>query len=140
MTRSLMSSLLAILGILHGCNFVPIFSPRTSPPETNFSDKDITNYAQTVLKIESQRQAAYQQIEEIIGDPPPEIACDQPKTLKPLPTDAQKVAVEFCNQSKKIAQESGLTSNQFNNITENAQKDETLKKRIQNAMIRIRQP
>ncbi|MEM8779349.1 MAG: DUF4168 domain-containing protein, partial [Cyanobacteria bacterium P01_G01_bin.49] len=116
------------------------FSPGSSPPVSSFSDEDVTNYARTVLKIESQRQVAYEQIEEIIDDPPPEIACDRPKSLQQLPTDAQKIAVEFCNQSKKIAQESGLSSNQFNAITEKAQKDETLKKRIQNAMIRIRQP
>lgn len=139
LTRSLMASLLAIFGILQGCNLLPIFPPKPSPSVSNFSDEDITNYAQTVLKIESQRQNAYQRIEKIIGDPPPEIACDRPKTLQQLPTEAQKVAVKFCNQSKKIAQESGLTSNQFNAITETAQQDETLKKRIQNAMIRVRQ-
>ena len=135
-----MASLIAILGILQGCNLVPIFTPEPSPSVSNFSDEDITNYAQTVLKIESQRTIAYQKIEEIIDDPPPEIVCDRPQTIQQLPKDAQAVAVKFCNQSKNIAQESGLTSQEFNLITEKAQKDETLKKRIQNAMIRIRQP
>ncbi len=139
-TRSLMSSLVALIGILHGCNLVPTVSPTSSPPISNFSEQDVTNYAQTVLKIEEQRQIAYQEIEKIIEDPPPEIACDQPNTLKQLPSQAQTVAVKFCNQSKKIAQDSGLSSSQFNAITENAQKDETLKKRIQNAMILIRKP
>ena len=48
--------------------------------------------------------------------------------------------VKFCNLSKKIAQDSGLSSNKFNSITEKAQKDTTLRKRIQNAMIRARLP
>ncbi len=139
-TRSLMSSLVALLGILHGCSLVPNVSPTPSPPLSDFSDEEVKNYAQTVLKIEDKRQTAYQEIEEIINDPPPEIACNQPDSLKQLPKQAQTIAVEFCNQSKQIAQDSGLNSNTFNAITENAQKDDTLKKRIQNAMIRLRQP
>ena len=139
-TRSLMSSLVALIGILHGCTLFPTVSPTPSPPLSTFSDEEVKNYAQTVLKIEDKRQIAYQEIEEIIEDPPPEIACNQPDSLKQLPTQAQTIAVEFCNQSKKIAQDSGLNSNTFNAITENAQKDDTLRKRIQNAMILLRQP
>jgi uncharacterized protein (DUF3084 family) len=134
-----MASLLAVIGILNGCNVVRIFPGQPSPPTIEITQTDIKNYAKTVLKIESQRKIAYQKIEKIMGDRPPEIVCDRPDSLKKLPTDAQKVAVEFCNYSKKIAQESGLTSSQFNQMTEKAQKDETLKKQIQNAMIQVRQ-
>ncbi|WP_107671049.1 DUF4168 domain-containing protein [Cyanothece sp. BG0011] len=139
-TRSLMSSLVVFFGILNGCSLVPNVSPTPSPPPSSFSDEEVTNYAQTVLKIEDQRRIAYDEIEAVIDNQPPEIACDQPETIKQLPEQAQKIAVQFCNESKKIAQDSGLSSNQFNAITENAQKDATLKKRIQNAMIRIRKP
>ncbi|MEL4894051.1 DUF4168 domain-containing protein [Crocosphaera sp. Alani8] len=135
-----MSSLAVFFSILQGCTLVPNLSPNPSPQLSNFSEEDVTNYAQTVLKIERQRQMAYGQIEAIIEDQPPEIACNQPETIRKLPNNAQEIAVEFCNQSKKIAEDSGLSSNQFNAITENAQKDEILKKRIQNAMIRIRKP
>ncbi|WP_232285661.1 DUF4168 domain-containing protein [Crocosphaera chwakensis] len=135
-----MSSLVVFFGILHGCSLLPNVSPTPSPPPSNFSDEEVTNYAQTVLKIEDQRRIAYDQIEAVIDDQPPEIACDQPQTIKQLPDKAQKIAVEFCNESKQIAQDSGLSSNQFNAITENAQKDASLKTRIQNAMIRIRKP
>ncbi|MDJ0510452.1 MAG: DUF4168 domain-containing protein [Crocosphaera sp.] len=139
-TRSLMSSLVALIGILHGCSLVPTVSPTPSPPLSNFSDEEVKNYAQTVLEIEDKRQIAYQEIEDIIENQPPEIACNQPDSLKQLPTQAQTIAVDFCNQSKKIAQDSGLNSNKFNAITENAQKDDTLRKRIQNAMIGLQQP
>lgn len=139
-TRSIMSSLVVFFGILHGCSLVPNLSPTPSPPPSNFTDEEVTNYAQTVLRIEDQRRIAYEEIEAIIEDQPPEIACDQPESIKQLPNNAQKIAVEFCNQSKQIAQDSGLSSIQFNAITENAQKDASLKKRIQNAMILIRRP
>ena len=139
-TRSLMSSLVVFFSILHGCTVFQGPPPTPPPPPSNFSDEEVTNYAQTVLKIEDQRQRAYKDIEAIMDTQPPEIACDQPESIKQLPNDAQEIAVEFCNQSKKIAADSGLSSDDFNAITENAQKDATFKKRIQNAMIRIRSP
>ncbi len=139
LTRSLMASLLAVIGILHGCNIVPIFSRQDPSSRSEITDADVTNYAKTVLTIESQRQIAYQKIEDIIGDSPPEIACNRPNSFKQLPTEAQKLAVDFCNNSKEIAEESGLTSSKFNVMTQKAQGDETLKKRIQNAMIEVRQ-
>ncbi len=139
-TPSLMSSLVVFFGILHGCSLAPNFSPTPPPPPSNFTDEEVTNYAQTVLKIEDQRKIAYEEIEAIIDDQPPEIACDQPESIKQLPNNAQQIAVQFCNQSKAIAQDSGLSSNQFNAITKNAQNDATLKTRIQNAMILIRKP
>ncbi len=139
LTRSLMASLLALIGILHGCNIVPTFSRQDPSLTSEITETDITNYAKTVLTIESQRQIAYQKIEDIIGDPPPEIACDRPHTFRQLPTEAQKIAVDFCNRSKNIAKESGLTASKFNVMTQKAQGDETLKQQIQNAMIEVRQ-
>ncbi|BDA40111.1 hypothetical protein CPARK_000095000 [cyanobacterium endosymbiont of Braarudosphaera bigelowii] len=135
-----MSSLVGLLGILYGCSLASTVSSSPSQSVVRFSDKDITNYAQIVLKIEDQRQIAYQKIEEITEGLPQEISCDQSDTLKQLPNQAQTIAVKFCNLSKKIAQDSGLSSNRFNRITEKAQKDTTLRKRIQNAMIRARLP
>ena len=140
MPRFFMSSLITLLGILYGCSLVSTISTSFSQSIMKFSDKDITNYAQIVLKIEDQRQIAYQKIEEITEGLPQEISCDQSYTLKQLPNQAQTIAVKFCNLSKKIAQDSGLSSNKFNSITEKAQKDTTLRKRIQNAMIRARLP
>ena len=140
MPRFFMSSLITLLGILYGCSLVSTISPSFSQSIMKFSDTDITNYAQIVLKIEDQRQIAYQKIEEITEGLPREISCDQSYTLKQLPNQAQTIAVKFCNLSKKIAQDSGLSSNKFNSITEKAQKDTTLRKRIQNAMIRARLP
>ncbi len=131
--RCLMASLLVVISILYGCNLIPSFSGQS----TSFSDADVTDYAQTVLQIESQRQIAYQKIQQLIGQQPPKIACDRRETLQQLPTNAQKVAVEFCNNSKKIARDSGLTSSQFNAITEQAQSDNQLKQRIQNAIIEL---
>ena len=139
LTRSLMASLLALIGILHGCNIVPTFSRQDPSSTSEITDTDIVNYARTVLTIESQRQIAYQQIEDIIDDLPPEIACDSPKSFRKLPNEVQKIAVDFCNSSKTIAKERGLTASKFNVMTQKAQGDKTLKQQIQNAMVKIQQ-
>ena len=69
-----MSSLITLFGILYGCSLVSTISPSFSQSIMKFSDKDITNYAQIVLKIEDQRQIAYQKIEEITEGLPREIS------------------------------------------------------------------
>ncbi|BBA78895.1 hypothetical protein RGRSB_0292 [cyanobacterium endosymbiont of Rhopalodia gibberula] len=134
-----MASLLALIGILHGCNIFPTFSRQDPSSTSEITDSDIINYARTVLTIESQRQIAYQKIEDIIDDPPPEIVCDSPKSFRKLPNEVQKIAVDFCNSSKNIAEERGLTASKFNSMTRKAQGDETLKQQIQNAMVKIQQ-
>ncbi len=143
-TRSLISSVLAAMGLLFGV--VPELSwqaPRLSftfsAYTQDFSDVQVTNYARAVLAIEAYRQRAYHNIQKIIGQSPPEIVCDRRETLRNLPTEAQKVAVDYCNTSKKVVENSGLSVSQFNNITLRVRSDQELKRRIQNAMIRIRQ-
>jgi hypothetical protein len=144
MTQPLIAALLATMGIL--CGVVPQLSWNLSSWTLSstaytqeFNDNQVTNYAKAVLLIEAQRQQSYQQIQQMIGHSPPEIVCNRTDTLRKLPGEAQKIAVQFCNNSKKIAENSGLTTPQFNAITERAQQDPKFKRHIQDAMIRLRQ-
>jgi ABC-type transport system substrate-binding protein len=138
-----MASVLAAIGIFGG--IVPEFSWQSSRLTFNssaytqdFTDTQINNYAAAVLKIEEERQQAYREIQKIIGKSPPAIVCNQPNTFRSLPPEARKIAVNYCNTSKRIAQKSGLTVDEFNAITARLQSDQNLKRRIQSAMIRIR--
>lgn len=140
--RSLITGILAVMGIL--CGIVPEFSPPNTQLNFNYSaytqdfnDTQITNYARAVLNMESYRQSAYRRIQQIIGRNPPAITCDRPDTFKSLPKEAQKIAVDYCNRSKSIVENSGLTVAQFNGMTQRLRSDQELKRRIQNAMIRI---
>lgn len=142
--RSLIASVLAVMGILGG--LVPEFSYQftrlyfsSSAYTQDFNDAQVMNYARAVLLMESYRQQAYRSIQQIIGQSPPEIACNQPNTFRNLPSDAQKVAVDYCTNSKKIVENSGLNISQFNAMTTRVRSDKDLERRIQNAMIRIRQ-
>ncbi len=145
LSRFFIANSLAILGILGGVipevNWRPapiVFSQRAHTQD--FNQNQINQYAQAVLDIEVKRKIAYSKIQEIIGRIPSQISCNQKETIKQLPREAQVVAVNFCNESKKVALATGLTAAQFNAITEAAQKDTALKKRIQKAIVQIRTP
>jgi hypothetical protein len=142
-TQTVLASFLAMLGLVWG--IIPQVSWdlsqitfSTVALTQEFSDSQVMSYARAILLIETQRQQAYQQIQKIVGQEIPDISCNRTESLRQIPRDAQKIAVQFCNNSKKIAQNSGLTTPQFNAITERVNQDPKLKKRIQDAMIRIR--
>jgi hypothetical protein len=142
-TRFFIINSLAIIGIL--CGIVPEYAWNSSglvfsffAYTQDFSQAQINQYAKVVLEIETERKTAYQQIQKILGKNPPQISCNQKNSLKKLPNDAQKIAVNFCNKSKRIAQDSGLKSSEFNAITDGLKKDSNLKNRIQKAIIQLR--
>jgi hypothetical protein len=142
LTRLLMTGVLSTLGILWG--FVPEFSWdytqltfNSSAYTQDFTDTQIDRYARAVLQMESYRQQAYRDITQIMGRTPPEIACNQRDSLRSLPPAAQRIAVDYCNISKKIVESSGLTTAQFNAITLRVHSDENLRRRIQNEIRRI---
>lgn len=142
-TRFFIINSLAIIGILYG--IVPEYAWNSSSLvfsffayTQDFSQAQINQYAKVVLEIETERKTAYQQIQKVLGKTPPPISCNQKDSLKKLPNDAQRIAVNFCNKSKKIAQNSGLKSSEFNAITDGLKKDSDLKNRIQKAIIQLR--
>lgn len=143
LSRFFIVNSLAAMGIL--CGVVPevawhpsrlLFTPIAYSQE--FSQTQISQYAQAILAIEVERKAAYQKIQNLLGRVPPQIACNQKDSLSKLPKEAQVIVVSFCNQSKKIAKTSGLNPADFNAITEAARKNPNLKKRIQTIIIQIR--
>jgi len=54
-----------------------------------------------------------------------------------LPANAQRIAVDYCNKSKKIVKDNGFTASQFNAITNRIRTDNNLRRRVQNEMIRL---
>jgi hypothetical protein len=142
LTRLLISGVLSALGIL--CGFVPEFSWQStqlifnsSAYTQDFNDNQVNQYAKAVLQMESYRQQAYREISQVMGKTPPEIACNQRDSFRSLPPLAQRIAVDYCNTSKKIVESSGLSTSQFNAITLRIRSDESLKRRIQSEIRRI---
>ncbi|PMB01569.1 hypothetical protein CI594_09160, partial [Fischerella thermalis CCMEE 5196] len=86
-------------------------------PQLN--NTDIVNYSRALLRIEPERQQAFDKIKKIIGGDReiPKIVCSEPNSFKSLPSEARDVAVNYCNRSQQIVQSNGLSIDQFNNIT-----------------------
>ncbi len=117
------------------------FNPavKAQNPQNNISDDDIIKFAEAVLEIEPFRQQAYEQIQKIIGAPPPNIHCHNPNDLNNLNEEIRTIASDYCNSSKNIVENSGLSVSQFNEIkkTLDANPNSNLVQRIQDAMLQL---
>lgn len=133
--------LAGVTGVLVGCSSNQASDSPT--PISTVSGKSITseevkNYARAVLAIEPSRQAAYSEIQKLTNEEKvPDVTCTEVSSVAALPTSIQDIAVNYCNQSKKIGESNGLTMSQFNAITVSAQSDSELQKRIQNELVRL---
>ncbi len=81
---------------------------QTASPIAN--NTQIDSYAQAVLAIKPSRQKAFEKIKKIIrnGEIPP-ILCNNSNSINGLPSKAQDIAVNYCNNSQKIVQDNGLS-------------------------------
>lgn len=111
---------------------------NSSVSAQDFSDPILRNYARAVLEIEPLRRSALEEIQRVLGQRAvPSIACNQPGSIASLPPDAQTVAVGYCNESKQVVEEYGLTVSQFNEITLRAKRDPQLREQIQEYMLNV---
>ncbi|MDM9381186.1 DUF4168 domain-containing protein [Chlorogloeopsis sp. ULAP01] len=111
-----------------------------SPSQTIPADKnpEIMGYSRALIKIESARQQAFENIKKIIGNREvPKMACNDPNSLNNIPSEARDIAVNYCNRSQEIVKENGLTPEQFNKITVELQNNEDLKRQIYNTLIHL---
>ncbi len=124
----LIISVITTMGIVNG---------NAAAQGQNISNEDITNFADAVLQMESDRQQAYDKIKQIIGAPPPNIPCNDLNSLSNLPEEARTIAADYCRICKEIVEDSGLTVERFNAIMSNLEAEPNLVKRIQNAMLQL---
>ena len=143
--RSLIIGTLATMGAVSGVtieftayNPQLVWQTASAQGQSNYSDTIITNFAQAVLAIEDLRNQAYEDIKKIAGTVP-EIACHESDSLSNLPSEVRKIVVQYCNDSKDIVENSGISTTQFNELATEAQSSESLTRRIQNVMIRLQQ-
>lgn len=132
---------LATLSVLLG--FAPSLSTRhsynldfSSQASAQDNQKKLRNYAMSVMAMEPGRQKAYEEIKKLVGTPP-NLECSKPDSLNALPANVKAIAVNYCNQSRKIVETNGLTIETFNQITVDMQKDPALQAQIQKIMLDI---
>lgn len=111
-------------------------SPATTP--LSVSNEEVKNYARTVIAIEPSRIATFKEIKELSkSGKVPAVNCTQQNSLKALSRQAQEIAINYCNQAKRIGESNGLTMARFNAITSTARSNPELQRRIQNELIRL---
>lgn len=104
------------------------------------SAADLQNYARSLLEIEPIRQSAYSEIKRILGtDQVPRIDCHRPGSLNSLSANIRQIAIDYCEDARRIAQENDLSPEQFNAITRALQSNPSLVPRIEQEMIRLQQ-
>lgn len=115
-------------------------SPTPYATVSSITPEEAENYARAVLAIEPSRQEAYNEIQQLINtEQVPNITCTQADTIGALPSNVQDIAVNYCNQAKRIGESQNLTMAQFNAITITAQSNPEIQQQIQNELIRLQQ-
>jgi hypothetical protein len=141
-TQIILASALALFGVLSGLvpnpsGFSASWRFESAASAQTVNDSEVRSYARVVLQMEPRRQTVLRDIETIIGEKPEEIPCYQTRPLRRLPQDARELALSYCNAYKELIEREGLGVSRFNEITQQAQTDEDLKRRIQSAMMAI---
>ena len=103
------------------------------------SNQEITSYARSVLGIEPGRLEAYKEIKGMAGGSVPRIVCNETQEINRLSGGIRGVAVNYCDQAKKIIESNGLKVSRFNEITLQQQRDPAVKQRIQAELLRLQQ-
>jgi hypothetical protein len=125
--------------VLFGCSSSSVSDSPTPVPTTgeSITSEEVQNYATAVLAIEQSRQAAYTEIQQLTNEEQvPDFICTQADTISELPASVRDIAVNYCNQAKKIVSDR-LTIAKFNTITASAQAEPDLLRRIQNELVRL---
>lgn len=120
--------------------FVSTFNAKAHAQNLSVNNNDVMSYAQAVLAIEPVRQQAFGEIKKIIGSGNiPKIVCNEPNSMNSLPGRARDIAINYCKDSQAIVEGNGLTIEQFNRITMEIPKNNSLKKRVYEQLIQLQQ-
>lgn len=103
------------------------------------SNEEITSYARSVLGIEPKRDRAYNEIKGMVGGSVPRVVCNETQEINRLSGNVRGIAVNYCQQAKKIIETNGLTVSRFNQLTLLQQANPAVKQRIQAELLRLQQ-
>lgn len=140
-SQSLLLGVLSTVSILTGVapqaslRFPHLLFTRSASAQS-ISAEEVNQYARSLLAIEPLRLQAYDEMRTLLGSVPP-IECSDSNTVNVLPAQNRSIAVNYCEQSKKMVESNGLRIDRFNAITEVIKTDPELQKRIREELIRL---
>ncbi|MEL6442371.1 MAG: DUF4168 domain-containing protein [Cyanobacteria bacterium J06621_8] len=148
--RILSSSLLVIIGLLGGLipeisvnrensNEDPVLTVSLSQKAygQEFTPEETESYARAGYRVELLRREAYQQIKNLINEPPPDIVCDQPATLNNLDSEVRAIANNFCNQSHQIVRQNNLSISRYNELKIRYDRQDGFYQQVQNILLQL---
>ncbi|MBI1242150.1 MAG: DUF4168 domain-containing protein [Nostoc sp. RI_552] len=141
-SRSVVLSIITTASLVSSSLILTSRSNAQTPTVNNqVKNTDIINYAQAVLAMETPRQQAFAEIKKLIGGGDiPKIICNDPSSINILPRQVQNIAITYCENSKKIVEDNGLSIDRFNTITVELQNNTNLKRQVYNTLIRLQKP
>jgi Domain of unknown function (DUF4168) len=102
------------------------------------SDAEMTSYAKAMLAMEVPRQQAFDEIKKLVGgNEVPKIVCNDSSSMNNLPGKARNIAVNYCNQAKKIVEDNGLSIDRFNRMTVEVQNSKKLQGDMTTILIKL---
>ena len=81
-----------------------------------FSQEEVANYARAGFQQEMLRQKVYQQIKAKVNQPPPNITCDRPETMRNIDPSIRGIVNNYCNRSNQIIRQNNLSIRRFNQL------------------------
>lgn len=124
---------------LYGQSSSPSLVFGAAAQAQEISNEEITIYARSVLAIEPRRDRAYNEIKGIVGGSVPRVVCNETQEINRLSGNVRGIAVNYCQQAKKIIETNGLTVSRFNQLTLLQQANPAVKQRIQAELLRLQQ-
>ncbi len=148
--RILSSSVLALMSLTSG--LIPEISVRSHDAHENsgltislsreaygqqFTPEETENYAKAGYAVELLRREVYQEIKNLINEPPPNIVCDQQLTIDNLKPEVKEIANRYCNQSRQIVQQHNLTINRFNELKTHYDRRDSFYQQVQGILLKL---
>lgn len=144
--RLISSGVLASLSILVG--LTPEISLRSTDALVSlsfdskayaqqFSPEETENYAKAGYEVELLRREVYQELKNLMNEPPPSIVCDQQSTIDSLKPEAKAIARRYCTQSRQIVQQNNLSINRFNELKNRYNRQDSFYDQVQGILLKL---
>ncbi len=146
--RLIGSSILASVGIMLG--LIPQISLKSAEIDPlmtislsanaygqQFTPAETESYAKAGYELELLRREVYQEIKNLIDEPPPNIACDQRSTLDNLKPEVKNIANRYCTESRQIVQRHNLSINRFNQLKTQYERQDRFYQQVQQVLLKL---
>lgn len=137
-----MISLMATAGLFSGMapgwqsGQLTLSSTAMAQSQKPVTAEHVANFVRAAMAMEPKRKQAVGEIQSAMGSVPA-IRCDNRDSLNDLAPAVRSVAVNYCNESKRIVESSGLSVERFNEILMAQKSDQALRDRIQSEICRV---